>query len=60
MLEAIKKYVGKTAIVHMNGMAVEVMVTDVKERWGRLRFFITPVAGSGETWVESITLKAAA
>lgn len=57
MLELIKKYVGKTVIVRLGGLDVEVTVTDVKERWGRTRYFITPVAGSGEAWVETITLK---
>lgn len=56
MQELIKKYVDKKAIVNLGGLNVEVTVKDVKISYGKERFLITPVSGSGEVWVESIKL----
>lgn len=56
MKELIEKYLGKKATVFLGGLKVEVKIVDVKTSYGRDRFQITPTAGSGEVWVESVTL----
>lgn len=56
MKDLIEKYVGKNATVSAGGMRVEVTITDVKISWGKERYEITPVAGSGKIWVESVNL----
>jgi len=56
MKDLIQKYVGKKATVFASGLIVEVTVLDVKISWGKERYQITPVAGSGEIWVESVKL----
>lgn len=51
------KYIGKRATVSGSGTTkFEVEIVDVKERWGILRFLVTPVAGSGESWVEHVNM----
>lgn len=51
-------YIGKKAHISVgkNGeLQVEVWVTDVKERWGVVRYQVRPVTGFGRLWVEAIT-----
>lgn len=57
MLAEVQKYVGKKASVNLNGLLVDVKVVDVAVKFGHLRYKITPVSGSQEIWVESVTLK---
>lgn len=56
MKELIEKYMGKKALVSLGELEVEVKITDVKNSYGKDRFLITPVAGKGSVWVESVTL----
>ena len=57
MKEKIEKYVGELAYVFIGGLKVEVEILDVKITYGKDRFCVTPVAGSGTVWVESVVLK---
>lgn len=50
--------VGKTGTVFAGGFRVRVTVRDVKIAWGKTRYAVTPVEGSGEITVESIELDA--
>lgn len=56
MKELIEKYVGKKGTIDAGGLKVEVEILDVKLAWGKERYEVQPVAGSGKVWVESITL----
>lgn len=56
MKEKIAKYVGKGAIVNLQGLRVAVKILDIKERWGRLRYLVSPLSGSGEIWVEHLSI----
>ncbi len=56
MKALIEKYVGKKGTIFAGGLTVEVEVKDVKLAWGKERYLVAPIAGSGEVWVESITL----
>jgi hypothetical protein len=58
MAENIKSYVGKKGLVIMRGLVVYVTIKDVKKTYGRDRYLITPVMGSGEKWVEKVELVA--
>ncbi len=57
MKELIEQYVGKHAYVYAGGMQVEVIVLDLKQSWGKLRYQISPISGSGDIWVENLSLK---
>ena len=56
MLKEITQYVGKTGNVLLGGLTVAVKIKDVKNSYGRIRYLITPVTGSGEVWVESVKI----
>lgn len=51
--EKIKK-IGKKAIVTFNNLKFEVFIVLFKNSFGRDRWLVKPVAGSGETWVENV------
>lgn len=45
--------IGTVRSTLIGGLIVEVKVLDYKCSWGKDRWLITPVAGSGETWIEA-------
>jgi hypothetical protein len=51
-------YVGLTGSVTENGMTFDVRVKESRRRFGHLDLLCTPIAGTGERWVEykNITL----
>lgn len=52
------KVVGKRASVELkNGLVMDVRVLQHKFSYGKDRYLVTPVAGSGEVWVQNINLK---
>lgn len=48
--------VGQEGTVNLGAFNVRVKVLDVKESYGRVRYQVAPVAGSGEMWTERLTL----
>jgi hypothetical protein len=38
-----------------NGLIVRVKIVDLKSSYGKVRYLISPVTGSGTTWVEVLT-----
>jgi hypothetical protein len=50
--------INRVGTIDVKGMRVSVMVTDVRIRFGRVDYLVTPGAGSGETWLseDSVTL----
>ncbi len=57
MKNQLEKYVGKIAIINEDGLKFEVEVKDIKTSYGRMRYLVSPVSGTGERWVEILTLK---
>lgn len=53
MLQEIEK-IGTTVSISLNGLNVEVKILDVKQSYGKVRYLVTPVAGSGQVWVERV------
>lgn len=49
--------VDQKAILNIKGMKVEVKILEIKSAYGRTRYKVTPVAGSGEAVVESVKVK---
>lgn len=43
----------KQGLYNMNGMLFPVRVLDARKVWGRVDILISPLGGSGETWVEA-------
>ena len=52
-VESLRQYVGLTGLLSSDKLQFSVLILDAKVCYGRPRFFITPVAGSGEVWVDS-------
>lgn len=46
------QYVGMVASVQVESWIVPMKIVDVKESWGRLRFLVTPIHGTGTAWIE--------
>lgn len=51
--EKIKK-IGTKAMITFNNLKFEVFIVLFKNSFGRDRWLVKPVAGSGETWVENV------
>jgi hypothetical protein len=56
MEETLEKYVGKIATIFTGGLTIKIKILDVKNTYGRDRYLITPVEGSGTVWVEKVTI----
>ncbi len=48
--------IGKRGTTRFGNMVVQVEITDYKVSYGKERWLVTPVAGSGDTWVETCPL----
>ena len=48
------KKLGRIVELELNGLTVQAKVLDFKLSYGRERWLVTPVAGSGEVWVEKV------
>jgi hypothetical protein len=53
-------YLGRTGLLSVDSMQVDVTILDARHAYGRLDYQITPRCGSGVKWVhsESVVLKA--
>ena len=57
MKDLIEKYVGKKALINcLDAIMVEVTIMDVKERWGRVRYLVSPTVGNGSVWIEHLRI----
>lgn len=53
----LQQFIGRKALLPFgptNEVMIEVVVVNVKETWGRVRYQIRPVAGFGVIWVEKL------
>lgn len=55
MKELFEKYMNKKAYAFLGGLKVEVTITNIKQVWGKERFLITPISGSGAVWTECVS-----
>ena len=51
-----QRAIGQQVNYESHGLMFRCTVKDVKVGWGKPRFLIAPVSGSGETWVEFSTI----
>ena len=47
---------GRTATYHVNSLDIKVIIKDARAVFGRIDYQITPVAGSGSAWVQSLAI----
>ena len=51
------KYIGEeVGFLSKNGISFKVTIKDVKQVYGKTRYLIEPVSGSGSVWCESTKL----
>lgn len=46
--------IGQQVMVNLGGLMVECIINDIKNVYGRVRYNISPVAGTGSVWVENV------
>lgn len=50
--------IGKRGVIQAKcskcALAIQIVVLNIKSAYGRTRYLVTPVAGSGEVWVEKV------
>lgn len=49
----LQAYVGQTGRLALDGLTVQIKVTDARVRFGHVDLLLTPVAGDGTRWVQS-------
>lgn len=49
-------YIGKQGWIEFGKLMVDVKILDYKRSYGRDRWLVTPVSGSGQVWVENVKL----
>lgn len=49
-------YIGKQGWVELGKLLVQVVILDYKQSYGRSRWLVRPVAGSGQVWIENVKL----
>jgi len=54
MKDKVKDFVGKKAIITVKGLEVLVKILDYRLDYGKDRYEVTPVAGSGKVWTEKV------
>lgn len=53
MKDLLNKWLNRKVNVNFGAMKVSVVIHDVKERYGKVRFLVSPLCGKGSIWVES-------
>ena len=48
-----QKRVGCKAILRANEFGVEVIIVDIKNSYGAIRYHVRPIAGEGSAWVSA-------
>lgn len=56
LAQVVEKYLNKKANLKVDGITIEVTVMDVRYSYGKIRFGVTPIAGSGIGYFEDVTL----
>lgn len=50
----LSKLINKKVQVHIGGLLVDVTITDIKRSYGKTRYLVAPVSGTGNVWTEKI------
>lgn len=53
MVNELSQAIGKIANIDQGGLSVDVKILDAKQSYGTTRYLVTPMAGSGEIWVNA-------
>ena len=51
------KDINKVGVIEKGGLVFQVRILDAKQSYGRTRWLVTPLAGSGQEWTERVQIK---
>ena len=51
--EELNQYLYQPGLIHIDDMAIKVVITNARRRYGHLDLLVTPVSGTGEKWMEN-------
>jgi hypothetical protein len=46
-------YPGRTGVLEVEGLTINVKIINARKRFGHLDFLVTPTGGFGERWIQS-------
>jgi hypothetical protein len=49
--------VGRKGTIEANGLAINVKILDYKTAYGKERWLVAPVSGSGQAWIQRVSIK---
>lgn len=52
----VAKTIGKQGTIEMGGLKIEVEVINYKQAYGKDRWEVKPIAGTGTIWVENVAI----
>ena len=55
-LATLAQLIGQTAYLRTESFQVKVTICNVKQAYGNTRYYVTPVNGTGEAWVDETRL----
>lgn len=56
MITKFTNLIGAQGSITVGELHIDVRVLDVKQSYGKVRYLIQPVAGSGQQWMEHVTI----
>jgi len=54
--QLIREHVGSIKQIAYLNMKMDVRIMDIKNAYGNTRFLVAPVSGTGETWINALTI----
>ncbi len=55
-LEKYLKNIGKTGTIILESLSIKVRIIDFKQSFGNYRYKVEPISGTGNIWVQNITV----
>lgn len=53
---SMSSYLKRRGTIRYGMLTIDIVVADVRKSWNRIDLLITPIAGSGQTWVASTSV----
>ncbi len=56
MITQYSHLIGVQGIITIGSLHIDVRVLDVKQSYGKTRYLVQPIAGSGQQWMEQVNV----
>ena len=47
-------FIGKEGYINHGYLHINIKIVDIKKEYGRIRYQVSPISGSGEEWLEGV------